>query len=128
MVVDSSVVLAIVFQEQGWEFLAKKLATSRHNVMSAASKVEAATAVYSRMRATGLVELNAVWKKYGIEFIPFDVEQADLAIRAFETYGKGVHPAGLNFGDSLVYALAKARDERLFFKGNDFSRTDVTPA
>ena len=128
MVVDSSVVLAIVFQEEGWEFLARKLATSRRNVMSAASKVEAATAVYSRMRATGLVELNAALRKYGIEFVPFDEEQADEAIRAFEAYGKGVHPAGLNFGDCLVYALAKTRDEGLFFKGNDFSRTDVKRA
>ncbi|MBY0374453.1 MAG: type II toxin-antitoxin system VapC family toxin [Bryobacteraceae bacterium] len=120
--------LAIVFREPGWEFLAAKLASSRHNVMSAASKVEAATAVYTRMRGRGLVEVEAVYRKYGIEFVPFDEEQADVAIRALETYGKGVHPARLNFGDCLVYAIAKTRDERLFFRGNDFSQTDLTPA
>ena len=54
-----------------------------------------------------------------------DEEQADLARRAFRKYGKGRHPAGLNFGDCFSYALARALDEPLLFKGNDFSQTDI---
>jgi ribonuclease VapC len=56
---------------------------------------------------------------------PIDEEQADLARRAFRNYGKGRHPAGLNFGDCFSYALSKALDEPLLFKGNDFRQTDV---
>jgi ribonuclease VapC len=56
---------------------------------------------------------------------PVDEEQANLARRAFRKYGKGRHPAGLNFGDCFSYALSKALQESLLFKGNDFSQTDV---
>lgn len=52
-------------------------------------------------------------------------EQASIARRAWRNYGKGCHPAGLNFGDCFAYALAKATGEPLLFKGNDFVQTDV---
>jgi len=61
----------------------------------------------------------------GLSRVPVDEEQADLARRAFRKYGKGRHPASLNFGDCFSYALARALDEPLLFKGNDFPQTDV---
>jgi len=60
-----------------------------------------------------------------IEVIPLSREQADLAARAYDRFGKGIHPASLNFGDCFAYALAKALDAPLLFKGTDFGRTDV---
>jgi ribonuclease VapC len=52
-------------------------------------------------------------------------EQADLALDAYQRYGKGRHRAGLNFGDCFAYALCKATGQPLLFKGQDFSQTDI---
>ena len=59
---------------------------------------------------------------------PVTEEQALLAHQAYSDYGKGRHPAGLNFGDCFSYALAKVTGEPLLFKGDDFSKTDIQPA
>lgn len=64
----------------------------------------------------------------GIDVVGVDREQGVLARRAFARYGKGRHPAGLNFGDCFAYALATVLGDSLLFKGRDFSQTDVTPA
>jgi ribonuclease VapC len=63
-----------------------------------------------------------------IEIQPVDSELARIACQAWLQYGKGQHPAGLNFGDCFSYALAKKRQEPLLFKGEDFSKTDITSA
>ena len=59
---------------------------------------------------------------------PVTAEQAHLARQAFHDFGKGRHPAGLNFGDCFAYALAKHTGEPLLFKGNDFKKTDIVSA
>lgn len=71
---------------------------------------------------------EAVWTALGIELVPISAIHADLAIEAFRRYGKGLHPAGLNFGDCFAYALAKERGEPLLFKGDDFAQTDIVSA
>lgn len=63
-----------------------------------------------------------------IETVPFGPEHVERAVDAFRRYGKGRHPAGLNFGDCFSYALAKATGEPLLFKGYDFSQTDIKRA
>ncbi len=60
-----------------------------------------------------------------VEIVPVDADQAEVARRALRQFGRGRHPAGLNFGDSFAYALAKTRGEPLLFKGSDFALTDV---
>jgi ribonuclease VapC len=67
-------------------------------------------------------------RRAGIAVEPFTVAQAQLARQAFHDFGKGRHPAGLNFGDCFAYALAKSTGEPLLFKGNDFRQTDIAPA
>jgi len=79
----------------------------------------------SRYGADGIPDLDLFIAKAQVSLVPVDEEQADLARRAFRKYGKGRHPAGLNFGDCFSYALSQALDEALLFKGNDFSQTDV---
>lgn len=66
--------------------------------------------------------------KAGIEIVPVDAAQAQAARREWRRYGKGRHPAGLNFGDCFSYALAKTSGEALLFKGDDFALTDVARA
>lgn len=63
-----------------------------------------------------------------LEIAAFDEEQSLLAFEGFRRWGKGIHPAGLNFGDCAAYALAKSLDAPLLFKGADFARTDVKRA
>ena len=79
----------------------------------------------SRYGADGVRDLDLFIAKAQVSLIPVDEEQADLARRGFRKYGKGRHPAGLNFGDCCCYALSKALEAPLLFKGNDFSQTDV---
>jgi ribonuclease VapC len=81
--------------------------------------------VESRYRADGVRDLDLLIAKAQISLAPVDEDQAQLARQGFQKYGKGRHPVGLNFGDCFSYALARALDEPLLFKGNDFSQTDV---
>jgi ribonuclease VapC len=67
-------------------------------------------------------------QRAAIEIAPFTAEQCDIARKAYRQYGKGRHPASLNFGDCATYALAKSSGEALLFKGDDFARTDLTGA
>jgi ribonuclease VapC len=81
-----------------------------------------------RLGQAGAHDLDRLVAEVPIQVLPFDSAQAMLAREGFRLFGKGRHPAGLNFGDCLCYALARHRAEPLLFKGNDFSQTDIKPA
>jgi len=81
--------------------------------------------VESRFGAEGLRDLDLFIDRAGIELVEVDAEQGRLARRAHSLFGKGRHPAGLNYGDCFAYALAVAHGESLLYKGTDFSQTDV---
>jgi len=128
MIVDSSALLAVVFGEPNFEVFAESIDAAEACKMSAATYVEVMMVAEGRGsdRAVRHVELLIRDGGFGIE--PVTAEQAFLAVRGFSIYGKGRHAAGLNFGDCFSYALAKALDEPLLFKGDDFRKTDITPA
>lgn len=96
----------------------------RAKVMSAASYVELTIVALSRGQR-GRAELEATLADVQIEIVPVTIDQAHLAADAYERYGRGRHPAGLNFGDCFAYALAMSRNEPLLFKEEDFVLTDV---
>jgi len=96
--------------------------------MSVASFVEASIIVESRHGTDGLRDLDLFVDRASIELVPVDLEQAWMARHGFGRYGKGRHPAALNFGDCFAYALALVLGESLLFKGKDFAQTDVIPA
>jgi ribonuclease VapC len=75
-----------------------------------------------------MVDLDLFLAEAGVEIVPVTAAQARLAREAHRRFGKGNHPANLNFGDCFAYALAKERDLPLLFKGEDFTRTDLRPA
>lgn len=79
----------------------------------------------SAILAAGAQQFDALIRRAGIVVEAVTEEQAQLARQAYSDFGKGRHPAGLNFGDCFSYALAKAAREPLLFKGNDFSQTDI---
>ena len=73
-------------------------------------------------------ELDAFMERAGVELVPVTLDHVERARRAWRRFGKGNHPAGLNFGDCFAYALADVEREPLLFKGNDFARTDIETA
>jgi ribonuclease VapC len=128
MVIDSSALIAILRREpEARDFRnAIKLASSR--LISAPTRVEAGIVALGRRGEAGLEQMQALLENLKLETVPLSADHARLAIDAFRRFGKGRHPAGLNFGDCFSYALAKATGEPLLFKGDDFSQTDITHA
>ncbi|MCU7920393.1 MAG: type II toxin-antitoxin system VapC family toxin [Candidatus Thiodiazotropha sp. (ex Dulcina madagascariensis)] len=125
MVIDTSALVAILQDEPERHTFNKLIGTARSCCMSTASFVELSMIIESRFGADGIRDLDLFMIKAGIKLIPVDEEHALLARKGFRDYGKGRHPAGLNFGDCFSYALAKSRGEPLLFKGDDFPKTDV---
>ncbi|NBC13657.1 MAG: PIN domain-containing protein [Gammaproteobacteria bacterium] len=125
MIVDTSALIAILRKEQRYQsFIETLLKADR-------VRISAATLLESRMvahRDNGLAELAELLVTLDAEIIAVDQAQTDVAFQGFLRYGKGQHPAGLNFGDCFSYALAKVYDEPLLFEGNDFPRTDIDTA
>jgi ribonuclease VapC len=93
--------------------------------MSAATYVEAGIVALGRDRRTGLDIIRSIVEEHAIEICGVTVEQALIAQDAFLRFGKGLHPARLNYGDCFVYALARARREPILCKGAEFGKTDI---
>ena len=128
MIVDTSAVLAVLFGEPDAERYARAMAGASRCRMSVASLLEAAIVLESRSGAAGGHELDVFVERALIELAPVTAEHAQAARRAWRRFGKGNHPAGLNFGDCFAYALAEATREPLLFKGRDFALTDIEAA
>lgn len=128
MVIDTSAILAMLFDEPGADAFARRVEADPIVLVSAVSRVEATFVIEGRKGDAGRVRLDRFFALAGAEVVPVSAEQAEVACQAFRRYGKGRHPANLNFGDVFVYALAKTSGEPLLFKGDDFSRTDLPSA
>ena len=128
MIIDSSAILAILFGEPDAAHYEEAIAMAWPRRMSVAALLEAAMVVESRGGTAAGHELDLFLETASIELVPITTEQADAARRAWRRFRKGNHPAGLNFGDCFVYALASTSDEPLLFKGEDFARTDIEAA
>ena len=125
MIIDSSVVLAILFEEEDFLNYRQILDDAPSRFMSAPSLVEASVVYLRRTGAEESSRLDRLIAALLIEIVEFDHRHAALAQGAFAHYGKGRHPAQLNFGDCFTYALAKSFGQPLLFKGEDFSHTDL---
>jgi len=125
MVVDTSALLAILQNEPERRIFNEVIEAAETRSFSTASYVETSIVLESRYGAEGVRDLDHLIARAQITLEPLSAEQALLARDAFRRYGKGRHPAGLNFGDCFSYALSRSLDLPLLFKGNDFARTDV---
>lgn len=128
MVVDASAVLAVLFNEPERDAVAGAIANADVRLISAVNALECAVVVSSRKGPHGVRELDLLLHRADFEVVAFTPDHVRLAHEAYERYGKGRHPAGLNLGDCCAYALARHAGEPLLFKGTDFTRTDVVPA
>ena len=128
MIVDTSAVLAVLFDEPDAERYARALAGAPRCRMSVANFLEAAVVLESRAGAAAGPDLDLLLERTPIELEPVTREHAQAARRAWRRFGRGNHPAALNFGDCFAYALAEATREPLLYKGEDFALTDIEPA
>lgn len=128
MVLDSSAVLAILFDEPERKTFTTAVEQDRRRLMSAANLLESAMIIESRRGEPAGRELDLLLHRAGVQIVPVDAEQVESARSAWRRFGRGRHPAGLNFGDCFAYALAATTGEPLLFKGDDFQRTDVPAA
>jgi ribonuclease VapC len=125
MVIDTSAVLALLFNGPGADDIEVAIDNDPVRLMSAASSVEAGIVVEARLGAAGGREFDLLLHKVGIELVAVTAEQAEIARDAWRRFGRGRHEAGLNVGDCFSYALATTSGEPLLYKGDDFSKTDI---
>ncbi len=125
MVIDTSAMLAILLREPAADRLVSAVEADRARLVSAAGVVEASVVLLGRYGEAGDPQLDRLLRGIGAEVVPVGEEQVALARDAALRFGRGRHPAALNFGDCFSYALSVARGEPLLFVGADFSKTDV---
>ena len=128
MIVDSSALIAVVNRESDAGRYEEAMLTAPNCRMSVANILEACMVVEGRGGAAAGHELDIVLARAGIEAVPVTVEQMEAARQAWRRFGRGNHPAALNFGDCFAYALARVTGEPLLFKGEDFLQTDIRAA
>lgn len=125
MVIDTSAIVAILLDEPEREDFINKIEFATTRLISAPTVLESEIVIQTRKGSLGRAELELFIYEGELTIIPFDKAQVQFALLAWEKYGKGRHSAALNFGDCFSYALAKATDEPLLFKGLDFAQTDI---
>ncbi len=125
MVIDSSALITILLGEPEAKKFSEIIAKDSKRFISTFSCLETAVVIETKKGPAGGREFDLLLHEAGIEMIGLNEEQFKLARRAYQKYGKGKHPAGLNLGDCCSYALSRSSGEPLLFKGDDFSKTDV---
>jgi ribonuclease VapC len=125
VVVDSSVLIAILLAEPEAEDFAKRLFDTDDIYISAVSVLESAIVIEYKKGEQGSRQFDELLKIIAPTIVAFDSQQALLARNAWRKFGEGRHPAKLNFGDCCSYAVAKYLNQPLLFKGDDFSKTDL---
>ncbi len=128
MVIDTSAIIAILNLEPEATIFANALASDSVRLISMVTALETSIIVKARKEEAGIRELEFFLYKAAVNLVNFDENQLKMAVYAFEYYGKGRHPASLNFGDCFAYSLSKTSGQPLLFKGNDFTQTDVIAA
>jgi ribonuclease VapC len=129
VIVDSSALVAVVFEEPGYQAYIEVLKETSGVQMSAASYVECAVVVDARGDPVLSRRFDDLLAELTIEIVALTKAQAVLARGAYRDFGRGSgHPAKLNLGDTFAYALAVAERDELLFKGDDFGHTDVRSA
>ncbi len=127
MIIDTSALLAILYQEEDAEWFVTAIVTAPVRRMSAANFLEAAINIDSYGDPEASRQLDSFIRHAEIEIAAVTLEHAQIARQAYQDFGKGRHKAALNFGDCFAYALARATGEPLLFKGEDFPNTDIVP-
>jgi len=125
---DSSVIVAILFAEPGHLDLVDRILEADRVRVGAPTLTETSLVFTGRGGARAAESVEGLVKELGVAVVPFGEAEWRVAVEAFRRFGRGRHPAALNFGDCLAYASAKTARDSLLFVGDDFSKTDITSA
>jgi len=125
MVIDASAAVALLLGEVEATAFSAAIESDPVRLMPASAVLESALAIERKYALAGASALDEFLRETRVVIVPFGEVELAHARSAFRTFGKGRHPAGLNFGDCMVYAACKATGEALLFKGSDFARADV---
>lgn len=125
MIIDSSAVVAILTEEPGYELLLDRVAAPGTVGIGAPTLVETGIVLTRRMGILGRTLLARFTSEAELVVVPFSDEHWPVALSAYQRFGKGRHPAALNFGDCLTYAVASIAGEALLCVGADFTKTDL---
>ena len=128
MILDSSVLIALIMGEPGSEDLLAKMRAAPPAGIGAPTVVETAAVLSRRLQGDPLPMLNELLRAMDVEVIPFTERHARVAVDAFMRFGKGRHRAALNFGDCLAYAVASIANQPLLYVGDDYAQTDLASA
>ncbi len=128
MVLDTSALVAVLFDEPERAEFVGRIASAPRRLISAGTLIESSIVVEARRGEVAGRELDLFLHRADVRTVAVDEEQTLLARAAWRRYGKGRHAANLNFGDLFGYALARATGDALLFKGDDFTKTDLTAA
>ncbi|HPY26035.1 MAG: ribonuclease VapC [Actinomycetota bacterium] len=125
MIVDSSALIALIQHESSAEQVAAALSGARSPAVGAATLAETLIVLTARQGPVARTVLDRLRSEVNLAVVDLTAEHAYAAHRAYQRFGRGRHPAGLNFGDCLTYATAQISGEPLLAIGNDFPRTDL---
>jgi ribonuclease VapC len=128
IVADTSALIALLMQEAEAAVFLRTIIRSRECLIAAPTALEFIMVAQGDRLGRTTVETEALLAKPRFRIVPWSDTLVAVACNAFLTYGKGRHPAGLNFGDCMSYALAKSLDAPLLYKGEDFAKTDIRSA
>jgi len=126
MVIDTSVLIAILKQEDGYEDYLDRIIDAHRRVMSAFTLLEAAVVWFGWTRNYDAVtHFHKLTEELRIEVVPFTSQMSELAFQAYRTYGEGISPPGLNLGDCAVWATARQHGMRVLHVGEEFTHADI---
>ena len=128
MVLDASALIAVLLEEPGFRLLVERAGKSDIVLVGAPTVFEASLVLAGRIKSDAGSCLTGLLDSMRAEIVPFGAEHFHVALEAFLRYGKGRHPAKLNFGDCMSYAVASLADLPLLYTGTDFSKTDIQSA
>jgi ribonuclease VapC len=128
LAVDTSAVLAVLLREPSCDKLLERLCGASQPAVAAPTRTEILLVALVKLGQAGKERAQEFLERQAILSVAWDQELADASAVAFQRFGRGRHPSGLNFGDCFSYALAERLGVPLLFVGNDFSQTDLKPA
>jgi ribonuclease VapC len=128
VILDSSAIVAMVLREEGHLELIEKLQEATASAVGTSTLVEASLVIRARLQTDPMLILDRLLRDFDVTVVEFREPHWREASDAFARYGKGRHPAALNYGDCMSYAVAKLAGAPLLFVGEDFSSTDLERA
>jgi ribonuclease VapC len=128
VILDSSPVVSVLLRESGYKSLERKMREADVLAIGAPTLLETEMVIISARGEPGRNALSRFRASLDVVVVPFGAHHGDVAVEAFSRFGKGRHPAGLNYGDCMAYATARVAIEPLLFIGNDFAQTDIQAA